>query len=375
VAREVTIQHKNDTTSRANSPVQSDVSLAFGLGWDMTYLFTFVGQVDQEFPDVPDRLPSLARLPERKRSLIRLDRIRGPIRLFRDQFVATEVSQIPDVNRIEKQLTKGATRDVVRDLLCDLHYTLLRAFSTADNRLAKAYRLGRSLATTCLVANSRAALASEFQISRVARLDEWLADLATQLPPHSSRPVRLSLSTWQTWVESPEVNGKELDWAQDGKAVRQTLRRQGDIWRALLSGEKRGDAMLELPDFIDAARKVPARTAKLFSVMFLPLAIFLALICIGTAVALSDDNIAKEVVGFGAIVIGAIGAAGFTWKGPIDALRRSSAEIKKPLWGAVLDEEIAMRITEEPPGVEFEHKDASVAAPAPGPMIGRESYL
>ena len=149
---------KRDVGSRS-VPTTSDVSHAFGLGWDMTYLYTYVGDKGSELPDLEDRLPSLSRLSEQKRSLIRLDRIRGPIAHLKDQFREVDVGDLkPSVDRIEKKLTSGKDVEEVKQLLCDLHYLLMRAFSTADNRLAKAYRLGRSLATTCHVANDQVGL-------------------------------------------------------------------------------------------------------------------------------------------------------------------------------------------------------------------------
>jgi hypothetical protein len=369
----------------------SDVSRAFGLGWDMTYLFTYVGEREERLHDVPDRLPSLARLPERQRSLIRLDRIRGPVTAFTPWFKGAGVREIPKVDKIEKQIKAGASRGEVRDSLCDLHYSLMRAFSTADNRLAKAYRLGRSLGTTCHAVTDEHHLRQEFDPQRLARLDEWLADLASQFPSHTSRPVRLSLSAWRDWVADPLVDRSEagdppdgwrrgrfrhfgfgerqLNWDRDGARVQQTLRRQGDIWRALLAGEKRGEAMLELPNFINAAQKIPNRTLRLLGLVLSPLALFVGLASGGLLLALNDDGLLPSTLGFVAFFVGLAGTVGFTWQGPMESLRRSTAELKKPLWGAVLDEEIAAAITRKPRGAIFPSEDAAVAAPATGPRV------
>lgn len=377
--------------SAVRSPAISEVSLAFGLGWDMTYLFTFVGDKDFELENLKDRLPSLSRLPEQQRSLIRLDRIRGPVSLFRPRFEAVGVCNLPDVAAVEEQLGE-ADVEVVRQALCDLHYSLMRAFATADNRLAKAYRLGRSLGTTCHTADSEEALREEFDPQRLARLHEWLADLASQFPPHTSRPVRLSLSAWRDWIANPFVNRREagdppdgwrrgrlryfgygerpLNWERDGDRVRQALRRQGDVWRALLSGEKRGEAMLELPDFVNAAQKIPPRTLRLLGAMFMPLVVSVAFVGAGLLLTLNDAALWQSIVGIGAIFVGVAGAIGLTWQGPLEGLRRLTAELKKPLWGAVLDEEIAEAITKKPKGAIFPTEDAAVAAPAVGPPVG-----
>lgn len=380
------------TATAGKSRIVSDVSLAFGLGWDMTYLFTYVGDTEA-LPDVPDRLPSVARLPEEKRSLIRLDRIRGPVCRFTPQFKAAGVRSFPKVDSVEKKIqARASSTAAVREELCELHYALMRAFSTADNRLAKAYRLGRSLATTCHTAEDEATLRSEFDPRRLARLDEWLADLTSQFPPHTSRPVRLSLSAWREWLGHPLMNRAEagdppdgwrhgrlryfgwgerrLDWERDGERVRHALKRQGDIWRALLAGEKRGEAMLELPDFISAAQKIPFRTLRLLGVMFTPLVVAVIVACGGVLLTLSNDDLLQGIVGIGLALVGFAGAIGFLWRGPLEVVRRATAELRKPLWGAVLDEEIAKAITERPQGAIFESEDAAVAAPAAGPRMG-----
>jgi hypothetical protein len=125
--------------------------------------------------------------------------------------------------------------------------------------------------------------------------------------------------------------------------------------------------MLELPDFVNAAMKIPRRTLRLMSAMIVPSVISIALICGGIVLALSDDGLWREALGFGSIALGLFGAIGITWQGTLETLRRSAADIKTPIWGAVLDEEIARAITERPHGAIFEQEEAATAAPAVGP--------
>jgi hypothetical protein len=42
---------------------------------------------------------------------------------------------------------------------------------------------------------------------------------------------------------------KDVVWGDNDEAIRQSLVRQGEVWRALLSGEKPGTANLELQDY------------------------------------------------------------------------------------------------------------------------------
>jgi hypothetical protein len=151
--------------------------------------------------------------------------------------------------------------------------------------------------------------------------------------------------------------------------VRSALRRQGDIWRALLSGEKRGDAMLELPDFLNAARRMPSEALQAMRIVWMPLAVSALVAGGGVWLIASDDGTKKAAFGAVAVAAGVIGAVGFTWQGPLGALRRLTTRIETPLWGAVLDREISEAITETPPGAIFDPKDPQVAAPAAGPAI------
>ena len=129
--------------------------------------------------------------------------------------------------------------------------------------------------------------------------------------------------------------------------------------------------MLELPEFIAAAMKIPRRTLGLVNLMILPVAVSTALIAGGVGLALTDDGLWNDIAGFGAVFLGLLGAVGFTWQGPLGVLRRSTAELKNPLWGAVLDEQIAIAITDMPPGAIVEPEDAAIAAPAVGPPVHR----
>ena len=74
----------------------------------------------------------------------------------------------------------------------------------------------------------------------------WLDDLSSAFPAHAGHSVRESLRRWQQWAsETGEHAGDAEVWP--------LLRRQGDLWRALLSGEKLGVDMLEVDNSLDAA--------------------------------------------------------------------------------------------------------------------------
>ena len=84
---------------------------------------------------------------------------------------------------------------------------------------------------------------------RTATLLGWLDDLASALPPHVGHSVASSLKRWSAWV-AQLVDGPAINDAVNA------LRRQGELWRALLSGEKHATDMLDTDNYLDAARSL-----------------------------------------------------------------------------------------------------------------------
>ena len=74
---------------------------------------------------------------------------------------------------------------------------------------------------------------------RIANLRQWLDDLSSALPIHSAHSVSESLERWVKWAATPAAAGEANALAQ--------ARRQGELWRSLLSGEKRGTDLLASP--------------------------------------------------------------------------------------------------------------------------------
>ena len=142
-----------------------------------------------------------------------------------------------------------------------------------------------------------------------------------------------------------------------------TVRRQGVVWRALLSGEKSGDARLDLPDYLRAAVQTLRRTTRLLWGVRVPILIALVAFGVGAWLLLKDGSTGKLLVGLAAVT----SAFGFTWKGTLGAMGRVASGLEHPVWGAELDAVIAEAITESPPGAIFAWDEPKEAAPASGP--------
>lgn len=148
--------------------------------------------------------------------------------------------------------------------------------------------------------------------------------------------------------------------------MRRSLVRQGEVWRALLSGEKPGTAMLELRDYVAAAARALGNGITLVRRLWPALLVALFLLVLGTLVLLGIQGPGAKLVGLASFA----GAVGITWKGIGGGIGAVIKKLQEPVWGAALDEEIASAITILPAGVKPTTTEARDAAPAPGPPPG-----
>jgi hypothetical protein len=370
------------------------VTQAFGLGWNISRLFVSGTPPARRKRDTPPkRLPSPGSLSEGERSLIRLVQVRAIIEHLEARLAGTSASGSLH-EAANEQISELLPADdgaphckEPRANLLNAHIALGQALSCCDARLSKAYHLGVSLASTCYAPTDPESLVKEFDSHRTAQIGEWLADLTSLFPAHSCRAVRLSCRQWRRWVEEHQgsigaVNGQkggagplqkvkaratnqkpEADPRKEWTEVRRTLARQGEVWRALLSGEKPGTAMLELRDYVAAAGRALGNGAGLIRRLWPVLVAVLALVATGTVLALAIEGPGARLVGLASFA----GAIGITWKGIGGSVGTVAARFQEPVWGAALDEEIASAITTLPGGAKPASGKAWDTAPASGP--------
>jgi hypothetical protein len=178
----------------------------------------------------------------------------------------------------------------------------------------------------------------------------WLADLASVLPPHASRAAALSLRTWEFWAAEPTQDGEPLDWSKKGAGVCAALHRQGELWRALLAGEKSAPDMLDTNHYLRAASAlVAALSSSIWSFLrplAIPLAVAILLLGGGVALLLLTGT-AGQVVG---AIAAAAGAVGITGAGLRARLGKAATYLEDRLWGAELDLAIAEAVLIGPTG-------------------------
>jgi hypothetical protein len=233
----------------------------------------------------------------------------------------------------------AADADARRGAAADLDSKALAVLSATDVRLGKAYAVGRALLTLTSRPDPEATLKGHLTGPAVAPVVAAIDDLGSALAPHAGHSVRASILEWRASIETRSAVAPETHetWFQ--------LARQGELWRALLSGEKSGTDMLEIDDYLDAAERLSRRMRKLAGTVlrrfWLLVIAIVALFGGGVALIVATDTDAAVVAGAGTI----LASLGLTWRGLGRTLGGLAAKLERPLWGAELDTAITQAIT------------------------------
>lgn len=329
-------------------PGGDGVKLALALGWQMARLYESpVGE--QADPKLKDDLPGLSELPSRAR--LKLGVEQADVALAELAVVLDTRASLPSTDELKAELAKQpADRDATRQAILDLHVDLLVRLTAADFRLGKAYGLGRALADTCrspdgTPAQRRKSLVHRLEPGRLRQLSGWLDDLKTVLPAHGAHAVCDSIERWRTWAESERL--VELDAVRLARTSR-TLHRCGQRWRALLSGEKDARDLLEISDYVSAARGTLTDAGRIARSMLwqmrIPLVLATALIVAGLALMFLNRSSAQVIAGLGTVA----GGLGVTWRSTSAWLGRVSLDLVDPLWEAQLDRVLGNILTPAP---------------------------
>lgn len=331
----------------AKPSIELAAETAFGLGWQMTRLFESPACFDVEQKLEKD-LPGMSSLAGRSRTELGLAQADGALTTLRN-FLG-DGAALPSTDAVRKEIS-GDEADVtaLRKAVLALHVDLLVGLTAADFRLGKAYGLGRALADTCAPVDDRAdelhtKLRYHLNSHRALVLVGWLDDLKTVLPDHAGQSVSDSLQRWIRWWEKAAPD----DTDEEVKQVARRLHRQGQRWRAILSGEKRSKDLLATEDYVDAGRGMLHRAGEIVFAfarrLWAPLTVAGSLLLVGIALMFIDNSSAQVLAGLGTVA----GGLGITWRSATNSLGRISHRLGEPLWGAELDRVIADRLTSLP---------------------------
>ena len=356
---------------------EGDVAIAVRLGWLMVELeLRGVARNGQGHPDRSD-LPTLSDLDIWEITAINLTAVE--VALHQLGLVLSDLGlSAPPLEDLQKacdgtsteESKNTGTRAAIPIAVHALHDSLLRLLHAADFGLGQAYDLGRALAYTALKPEDSETLRKQFSRYRLPNLQAWLADLATALPPHAARAVAISLDTWRQAVPEP-IMPPDDDGAsarlhtattdQGGlqplpSPVTTRLHRQGELWRALLTGEKAGADMLGPKDYIDAAFRLMVQTGALIREVLARPAVRwtlagATLIPLGVVAALLVfvPQPAAKVTGS---IVAVATAFGVSWSTVRSTVGRALQRAEQPLWHAELDTAIAEAITVLPSSAE-----------------------
>lgn len=309
-----------------------NVRRAFALGWQVAQLYRPHERRRQELPD--GDLPALGALEDYERSEILVDQVQVGLAGLSE---AVETAGLPevDVEPVRESLDENDYRRT--QAVFALHCNVLATLTAVDYRLGKAYSLGCTLADACRKPKDAIELKSELSGAPIANARRWLDDLSTALPPHAAHSVEASLGRWVAW--GSEQPGRDIP-----AAAVSTLRRQGELWRALLSGEKRGSEMLEIGNYLEAARALTHRMRSIAREVILSfplLTVIIVLLLLGGIALLALGGGSDIVAGATSVAV----AVGLSWRGLGATAGRLAGRLEQPLYDALLDSAITDAIT------------------------------
>lgn len=310
----------------------SNVRKSFALGWQIAQLYRPHERLRQELPD--GDLPALGALGDYERSEILVDQVQVGVAGLGEVVEAAGLYEV-DVQPVRESLGEGD--DHRTQAVFALHCNLLATLTATDFRLGKAYSLGCTLADACRKPKDAIELKRELAGGPIANARRWLDDLSSALPPHAAHSVEASLGRWVDWAA--EQPNSDIPAASVSM-----LRRQGELWRALLSGEKRGSEMLEIGNYVEAARALAHRMRAVVREVVLSfplLAVMIVLLLAGGIALLALGGGSDIVAGATSVVV----AVGLSWRTLGATAGRLAGRVEQPLYDALLDTAITDAIT------------------------------
>ena len=252
--------------------------------------------------------------------------------------LVTEASLTLPSEQLDRCLA-AADADARRGAAADVDGKAFAALSATDVRLGKAYAAGRALMALTTRPEPDATLRGHLTGPNVAPVVAAIDDLGSALAPHAGHSVRASVLEWRASIET------RSDVAPEKPETWLALARQGELWRALLSGEKSGTDMLEIDDYLDAAERLSRRMRKLGWTVLTRFWIVAVLVVLlfggGIALIVATDSDAAVVAGAGTV----LASLGLSWRGLGRSLGGLAAKLERPLWGAEIDTAITQAIT------------------------------
>jgi len=266
---------------------------------------------------------------------------------------------IPVLDSIEESALAEVDAQQAKSISEMLHRPILLRLTVMSAELGKAYSLGVGLARTVFEAYEevqqvlakkaarkdegarlrrvKECVAKGFTQERVLDLWSELKDLKSLFPPYAADPIAAGLS------------GGQPSASMQIETVSNRLRRQGQVWRALLSGERKPTDVLLAANYIDGAidlvRKYSGLVVRMLGKNLATVLAALFTAAILSVVVILLQTFANISI---AVVTGLLAALGVSGAGIMAALRPLAAKAEQALWETELTAAIGVAINYVP---------------------------
>jgi hypothetical protein len=217
------------------------------------------------------------------------------------------------------------TKDTLTTGISRVYEKTLKNVFFVHPQLAKAIVLGRQL-TDLVVgpANDTVTFQKQLNADLVKSTCLLLEDLQSCFPKRAAAAVSGSLVYWQQWAVETQTG--------DTPGVREQLRRQGEQWRSLLTGEIDPDDLLGLHDYRQAFMDYVAQVGWLCQKNPWLWVTATAVILGGAGgIASIVEWAPKGAAVIAAIIATAAGALGITWKTVAVTASKAAALLERPM--------------------------------------------
>jgi hypothetical protein len=340
------------TSAPANLPDQPQPGAAsrkaFALGWHVAELYNFESLMKGQSPRPPDppppALPSLGAVTQVARATVLVDQISVELPIVwarKDPPPATD-----DIAALVKAVPMDNAG--LKWKIYDLHMQLLQSLTAQDYKTGKSFGLGRALAETVLLSDrgQPGTYADQFDFYRIQTILNWLSHLKSEFADHAALAVQSGLEVWSQWVKdhpdrpSPGAGNRAAVpanslWTNDKESARiqALLRKQGELWRSLLSGERDPKDLLVADDYIKATEAMANRVMQLvWNFLRSPLGAVLALVSVAAVVALGVLITMGDQSKITSALVAALGSVGITVSAAGAAVQKAMVQAEKPLW-------------------------------------------
>jgi hypothetical protein len=360
---------------------QDAVCLAVGLGWRLAELYDSKRlpgpRSSQGAAPLPPHLPGFGEMSAHEKACAVAAHVSADL----SSLGAALGTEMPGAEGVLAVLgTAGHERDDVRRAVLDLYVDIRDRLAGSSPAAALGFGLGRMLADTVLLPtpDEPHLLGDQFSKYRLANAFAWLDDLDARLPAHSAAAARASLGAWEQWVAGRRRPDGTIDPVKVGRPAIRALRRQGELWRRLLTGEQSADQLLDGRAYVGATASLLENSRRI-AFRYLLRWSWAIVLTAGAAAATVWTAVTYAPAGtdrMAAVLVSGAGFLGVSWAGIRATLGTALRQAEGAIWESEVVAAIGKAATiipekrKNPPessgdGERDDHHDSRTAVPSP----------